>query len=104
MHAAETAQSLQRSSLYARKTQVKLHYFVSRELAIIGHRYFGMDRIAHLHWLRRQRQPAIRKARVAQPVSKWKERLPGEVSVSAPLHRVIFKLRQLTDVRVEGHR
>jgi hypothetical protein len=58
MHAAETAQSLQRKSLYVRKTQIKLHNFVSRDLAGIGHRYLGMGRIAHLHWLGRQRQPA----------------------------------------------
>src|ERR1035441_1284425 len=104
MNASEPPQRLEGRARHAGEVEIQLDYFIAADLSGVRNRDFHPDRTVGGNRFHGDRQSTIRKGGVTQPVSERIERRSFKVPISAALHRVVLKWRQLTDVSVEGHR
>src|SRR4051812_8008948 len=95
VNALEPTKSNPRNSLDCREIEIKLDNFIPGELAGIGHRHVRIHRLPSSHPICRNAELAVGKFCVAEPVSKWIERLAREIAIGAICHSVIFEVRQL---------
>src|SRR6266566_1536020 len=84
-------------------SDVKLHHFIAGTFSSLSNCDFHGDVFSGLH-LFRSRELGVCKSRVAQPVTKRKQRLALEVAVRAAGHSVVLERWELSHGFVEGYR
>src|ERR1039457_3830585 len=104
MDAPEPPKFLERCARHAGEIEIQLDRFIVADLTAVRDRDYSADRTAGGNRFHSDRQSAICKGGVTQPVAEGIERSSFKVPVSAALHRVVLKRRQLTYILVEGHR
>src|ERR1039458_9809823 len=92
MNPLKSAKSDLRGALHIRELEIDLHDFISRDLAGVGDRYIGADRLPCSHRLCGHVEIAIAEVCIAESIAERVERLAVEVSVGPVGHSVIFKV------------
>src|ERR1700690_4135333 len=102
MNTLERTQRTQWRTRLIGETEIEFRHLVTRHASRILHANFDCNWVARIDCLPGHSKSIEGEGRVTQSISKRIERRPFKVAIGTALHRVIFKGRQLTYIRVEG--
>src|SRR5581483_10989490 len=83
---------------------IELYHFISRQISGVPHFNTHLETVLRFDLLPTQFQIAVLEHCIAQPVTKWVERLAFEITIGSPGHIVVFKGRELLNRLVERNR